>query len=77
MVHDRAPAASHFSRDYRAGVQRSAKTRHCAELALKLRRGARECLLDGEEAYLGTADFIGFLTTDVEHWERIVKLIKK
>ena len=31
----------------------------------------------GEEAYLGTADFIGFLKTDVEHWERIVKAIKK
>ena len=31
----------------------------------------------GEEAYLGTADFIGFLKTDAEHWDRIVKAIKK
>ena len=31
----------------------------------------------GEEAYLGTADFIGFLKTDAEHWDRIVKSIKK
>ena len=31
----------------------------------------------GEEAFLGTADFVAFLKTDAEHWERIAKAIKK
>ena len=31
----------------------------------------------GEEAYLGTADFVAFLKTDAEQWEKIAKSIKK
>ena len=31
----------------------------------------------GEEAYLGTADFVAFLKADAEQWEKIAKSIKK
>jgi hypothetical protein len=42
VVYDRAPTASHLTRNYRAAVQRSAEARHRAKLALELRRGPRE-----------------------------------
>ena len=48
--YDRAPTASHLTRNCRAAVQRSAQARHRAKLALELRRGPRDRLSDPEEA---------------------------
>jgi hypothetical protein len=43
-----APAAAGLARDHFARMQRRAQLRHRAEVALELRRRARERRLDGE-----------------------------
>jgi hypothetical protein len=50
VVYDRAPTASHLTRNYRAAVQRSAEPRRRTKLALELRRSPREHLFDPKKA---------------------------
>ena len=55
---------------------------HKIEAAMRVSAGTaevKERLLNsgGEEAFMGTADFNAFLTSDAQRWEKLVRMIRK